>query len=256
MKGWGRMENQKVKQWAEEVVQEEIRKGDLVRSKDVLTMLPELIDTVYIDKKGMRGSIEECLTSRNPLNSLLNLFGVQLIKKEKAINKFLGSSIDVDSVAVKIDESNVKHWLTLDRAEFKGVIEKISQKLYELETQANESYDEEKRRGDELFSKYEKLAREYNELKYSAETSDKLVAERIQYILSLEGQNDSRENKQFVELLKDMSIDVYWDCNNAPMTDAAMFTEYSIDDDSMVSTKPCLVKDGAIFVKGIRFIKK
>lgn len=250
------MENQKVKQWVKEVVKEEIRKGNLVRSKDVLAMLPELIDTVCIDKRRMRSSIEKCLTSGNPFNSLLNLFGVQLIKKEKTINSLLDSGIDNSNVAVKIDDSYSKYWLTLNGAEFKGIVEKISQKLYEIETQANESYDDEKNRGDELFGKYEKLTREYNELKYSAETSEKLVAERIQYILSLGGQSASSENEQLIELLKDMSIDVYWDCNNAPMTDAAMFTEYSIDDESMVSTKPCLVKDGAVYVKGIRFIKK
>lgn len=38
------MENQKIMRFVKEVVTEKIRKGNLVKSKDVLAMLPELID--------------------------------------------------------------------------------------------------------------------------------------------------------------------------------------------------------------------
>lgn len=252
----GKMENQKVKQFVDETVKEEIRKGNLIKSKDVLLMLPELIDTVHIDKKKMRGSVEKCLSSNNPFNSLLNLFGVQLIKKERTITKLLNSGVDYSDVDVKIDDSYAKHWLTLNPGQFRAIVEKIAGKLYELETQANQSYDEEKSRGDELFGKYEKLTREYNELKYSAESNERMVAERIQYILSLGGKEASSENEQLIELLKDMNIDVYWDCNDAPLTDAAMFTEYAVDEEAMTSIKPCLVRRDAVFVKGMRFVRK
>lgn len=250
------MENQKVKQFVDETVKEEIRKGNLIKSKDVLSMLPELIDTVHIDKKKMRGSMEKCLRSDNPVNSILNLFGIQLIKKERTITKLLNSEEDYDNVTVKVDDFCAKHWLTLNPSQFRAVVEKIAGKLYELETQAKQSYDEEKRRGDELFGKYEKLTKKYNELENNTEISEKMVAERIQYILSLGGKDAAAENEQLIELLKDINIDVYWDGDKAPLPDAAMFTEYAVDNEAMVGIKPCLVRNDSVFVKGIRVVKK
>lgn len=250
------MENQKVMQFVEEVVKDEIRKGNLIKSKDVLSMLPEVIDTVHIDRKRMRLSIEQCLTTKNPINALLKLFGVQLIKKEKIINNLLNSSTDPSDVSVQIDDSYAKRWLTLSTKEFKAVVEKIAQKLYELESQANATYDDEKKRGDDLFSKYEKLSKEHNDLKYSSDANEKMIAERIQYILSLTGKEMTPNNEQLVELLKDLNIEVYWDSNDAPLTDVAMFTEYTIDNENLASTKPCLIRNGSVYVKGMRFLKK
>ena len=250
------MENQKIMQFVKEVVTEEIRKGNLVKSKDVLAMLPELIDTVHIDRKKMRGSIEQCLSTANPLNAVLKLFGVQLIRKEKTNTSLLNSSSEQNDVSVQVDDSYAKRWLTLNPKEFRSIVEKIAQKLFELETQANRAYDDEKMRADELFGKYEKLLKEYNELKYCSETNEKLIAERIQYILSLTGQDSTSDNEQLIELLKDLNIEVYWDSANAPFADAAMFTEYVIDDEALASTKPYLIRSDSVFVKGIRFIKK
>lgn len=250
------MENQKVMQFVKEVVTEEIRKGNLVKSKDVLAMLPELIDTVHIDRRKMRSSIEQCLSTANPLNAILKLFGVQLIKKEKTITRLLNSSSEENGVSIQVDDSYAKRWLTLNPKEFRAIVEKIAQKLFELETQANQAYNEEKQRGDELFEKYENLMKEHSELKYSTETNEKLIAERIQYILSLTCKDAVSDNEQLIELLKDLNIEVYWDSAEAPFTDAAMFTEYVVDDEAHAGIKPCLVRNDSVFVKGIRFIRK
>lgn len=250
------MENQEIKQFVDETVKEEIRKGNLIKSKDVLLMLPELIDTVHIDKKRMRSSMEKCLSSDNPFNSILNLFGIQLIKKERTIVRLLNSGENDDNIAVKVDDSYVKHWFTLNPGQFRAVVEKIAAKLYELETQANQSYDEERKRSNKLFGKYEKLTKEYNELKYNAETNERMVAERIQYILSQSGKDAASENEQLIELLRDLNIDVYWDSEGVPLTEAAMFTEYTVDEEAMTGIKPCLVRNDSVFVKGMRFVRK
>lgn len=249
------MENQKLMQFVEKTVKNEIRKGKLVRSKDVLAQLPALVDPICIDKTQMRNSIEDCLSNHNPLNAVLKLFGVQIIQQEKAINSLLGSGSDEGEISISFDDLYSKQWLTLNPKEFQATVERIGQMLYELESQATEAYDEEKKRGDDLFTKYEKLVREYNELKYSVDANEKMIAERVQYLLSLHGK-DAADNEQLVELLKDMDIEVYWDCSTAPFTDAAMFTEYVVEDAISVNGKPCLVRDGAVFAKGIRFLTK
>ena len=250
------MENQKVMQYVNEFITDEIRKGKLVKSKEVLTMLPDLIDTVHIDRRKMRISIEQCLCSANPLNAVLTLIGVQLIDKEKTITRLLNSSSEENSVSIQVDDSCAKRWLTLNSKEFKAIVEKVAQKLLELETQANQIYEEEKQRGDKLFGKYESLLKEYNELKSSMETNEKMIAERIQYILSDSGKDVVSDNRQLIELLKDLNIEVYWDDDGASFSDSAMFTEYVVDDEVYVGTKPCLIRNDSVFVKGVRFIKK
>lgn len=246
------MGNQKVRQAAEEAVKEEIRKGNLIKSRDVLLILPELIDTICINTKKVRSTVAKSLDS----NTLLSLFGITVVKRNKVIDSLVDSGADYEDVAIEIDDSYVKQWIALNPREFRTVMEKIAAKLYELEDQANQSYNEEKRRGDKWFDKYEKLTREYDEFKDNTDKTERLVAERIQYILSLNGKEAVSENEQLIELLKDMGISAYWDSNGAPMTEAAMFTDYAAEDEAMAGMRPCLVKGDSVYVKGIRLIKK
>ena len=88
------------------------------------------------------------------------------------------------------------------------------------------------------------------------ETNEKMIAERIQYILSDSGKDVVSDNRQLIELLKDLNIEVYWDDDGASFSDSAMFTEYVVDDEVYVGTKPCLIRNDSVFVKGVRFIKK
>lgn len=124
------MENQKVMQFVEDIVKEEIRKGNVVKNRDVLSMLPEVIDALHINKKEIRSSIEQCPGSL--LKNALNVIGIQVIKKDTVL---------------EMAESHAERWITLNPREFKAIVQRISQKLYELESQANQKYDEEKKAG-------------------------------------------------------------------------------------------------------------
>ena len=250
------MKKTSVMELTRKVVTDEIRKGKLVKSKDVLTMLPSLIDAVHVDETKLRGSIEQCLVNSSPLNSLLNLFGVQLINKETILSQLSDSAEKQNSVSVRLDNSYAERWFALDSAKFQAIVEEIAERLFELETQANQSYDEEKSRGDALFDKYENLLKEHNTLKYSAEANEKMVAERIQYILSVSGPDAVSDNEQLIELLKDLNIEVYWSSAEAPFTDTAMFTEYYVQDADLATVKPCLVRSNLVYVKGMRFVQK
>jgi len=248
------MENQELKQTVEQAVKEEIRKCHILRNKDVLLMLPDLIDALRIDREKLRSQIKRCFLShsKDRYKAALTLFGVQ-IDEEKALNRFPKPGSN-NNVKISIDDSYAKRWLTTNSDRLQVVVENIAHMLYELECREIQAYDEEKKRGDELFDKNEKLAREYNDLKYNTETKDRMIAERIQSMLVLDGQGGAADNEQLIELLKDMNIDVHWNCNDLPLTDAAMFNEYIVDDETMKGTKPCLVRDGAVYVKGIRFV--
>lgn len=249
------MKNQSLKYTVQEAVREEVRKGYLTKTKDILEMFPDVIDTVQIDKQEMRMSVERCLSTSNPINAILNLFGMQIIQKEKTIDNLLSSGT-TDRAVVRTDESCHTSWLALNDTKFQTVLGQVAQKLLDLENQTQRDRDAERARGDDLFDKYGKLAKEHDALKATMESNERMVAERIQYMLFVSGKEDTDHNDQLIEMLKDLEIEVHWDCTEAPFADAAMFTDLSVDDETAVGTKPCLVRNGTVYIKGLRLIKK
>lgn len=248
------MKNQSMKPVMQEAVREELRKGNLIKTKDILEMLPDVIDTVQIDKTEMRATFEECLSTGNPINAILKLFGLQLIKKEKAIDSLLNSGY-AEVVSVADAEDRSPSWLTVNAAAFQAVMESMARKLADLENQARDEHDAAQARGDNLFDKHEKLTKAHNALKAQMETNEKMIAERIQYMLFVNGRADTDTNRQLMQMLEDLEIQAYWDCADAPFRDAAMFTDLHVDDASTVGTKPCLIRNGAVYVKGLRLIQ-
>lgn len=246
------MENQNFKKSVEEVIKEEIRKGKLIKSKDILELLPEVTDTVQIDCKKMRRSIEQCLSAKNPVNSFLNLFGVQLVNMDKGFNNLLNP--EHRDVSIKIDNSRVRQWLMINSERFKSVVEKISYELYNLETEANEKFSMEKEDRERLFFENKSLKDECNGLKSYIADKEEQVARRIQKFLSVSGKEAVSQNEELIELLSDLDIEVHWDCSNTSLTDAAMFNEFTTDIKSKLNEMmPCLIRNGSVYLKGVRY---
>ena len=244
------MKELKVKEYANELIRNEIRKGKLYKGKDILEILPELLATVEVDKKKLKKDVEKCLDSKNPLNAILSLFGIQIIQKEKALKVLMRENVD------DLEEEQVvyaKNWLAINPEEMEHVVAKIAEKLHEMEQESSLNVEEEKNRGDVLFKKHEKLKMDYTQLKNDKEITEKMVSEKVQYMLSVSGQTAIGENEPLIELLRDMDIEVYWDSKDTEFADAAMFTEYKVDGTAF-HTKPCLIRNGEIYIKGTRFV--
>lgn len=229
-----------------EIVKDEIRKGNVSEGKDVLLILPELLETVELNQKLLKAGMEKCMDSRNPFNGILKMFGLQIINKDEAMN----------SLVIDINDEHAKKWISADEGEVKQVVEKISARLYEMESEAAEKYNAARQRGDELFDKCNRLEKEYSALRAKRDIEEKMIAERIQQMLAEKGKEAIQENDPLVELLKDINIEVYWDALEIGLSDAEMFTEYKVDADveSPYLTKPCLVRDGKVFEKGVRLV--
>lgn len=249
------MKNHKTTQMAQDAVKTEIRKGKLAKGNDVLNMLPDIVDSVHIDYDELRNSIENCLYSKNPLNSLLNLFGIQFILKEKTINDLVKSSSDFNGAFSKTEASHSNSWLTLDEEKVKNVVENLACELQSIENEAAVAYENEKKRSDDLFSKNETLRKENNKLSQTLDRTERMVSERVQYILSVNGEN-SKDNEQLTELLKDMNIDVHWSSAETSFDDEEMFTQFRINNLPKVNLKPCLTRNGSVYIKGTRIIKE
>lgn len=250
------MKKQQILQLAEEIVQEEIRKGSLIKYKNVLSVVPSTLNATIIDSNKIHKVIENSLTSNNIFNRFFNMFGVQVINKEKTINRLVDSVSNTTDDTVENSEDSSGRLLALNSEEYAKSIACVAQQLAELEDKTTASCDAEKKRGNDLFFKHENLLNEHKELKQSVEANNQLIAQRVQYILSLKEKDSAMINEQLIELLKDINIEVYWDSEDTHLTDAAMFSEYTTTDDALTGTKPCLVNNGTVYLKGVRFIKK
>lgn len=248
------MKNQSLKPVMQEMVREELRKGSLIKTKDILEMLPEVVDAVQINKAEMRAAFEGCLATGNPINAIFKLFGLQLIKKEKTIDSLVNSGY-AEVVSVEEAEDVLPSWMMVSASEFQTVMESVAQKLAELENRTQQELDAAQARGDSLFDKHEKLTKVHNTLKAQMDANEKLIAERIQYMLFVNGAAESDTNKQLIEMLDDLGIEVYWDSTDAPFAAAAMFAELRVDDASAIGTKPCLARNGEVYIKGLRLVQ-
>ena len=248
------MKNQSLKPVMQEMVREELRKGNLIKTKDILEMLPDVIDTVQLDKTEMRDAFEDCLATSNPINAILKLFGLQIIKKEKTIDSLVNSGYAED-ISIQEEGDEPSTWVVVDPTAFQAFMESMSQKLAELENRTREELEVAQARGDSLFDKHEKLTKVHNTLKAQMDANEKLIAERIQYMLFVNGAAESDTNKQLIEMLDDLGIEVYWDSTDAPFAAAAMFAELRVDDASAIGTKPCLARNGEVYIKGLRLVQ-
>ena len=97
--------------------------------------------------------------------------------------------------------------------------------------------------------------KEHEALKGQMEANERMIAERIQYMLFVNGAGDTDANKQLSEMLENLQIEVYWDSTDAPFAAAAMFAELHVDDASAIGTKPCLARNGEVYIKGLRLVQ-
>ncbi|MBQ9116960.1 MAG: hypothetical protein IJY04_08040 [Clostridia bacterium] len=248
------MKIRKIQQSADDIVCGEISSGGMMKGNAILKLLPELLATVYVDRETMREALERCLSTQNPINAILKLFGLQIIRREKTFALILETEQKNGCGPVSDKDFGVD-WLRVDGEALGEKIEVISEILREQEKAARQVSEEEKNARVTLLEKLYRIEKKYNELKHDSDIKDLLIAQRVHYLLSLFGRDNGAYTEQLVELLKELDIEVYWECDGAPFTDAAMFAVYNTDDEGMLGVKPCLVKDGAVYVKGIRVEK-
>lgn len=255
------MDKSRIKNELDELVTAELRKGTIIESISVMETLPAIFDAVYIDKQGMKRDVEKSLESKNPFNAFLNLFGIQVIKKSKTIddlvNNGAGEPAEEDGYTVDVDSARTDRWIAADPkilqerfAAFADAVRNAEQKMVRIA-------GEQKGRGDKLYDKLDSLEEKYSQLSASSSSRERMIAEQLQYMLA-----SDRDNEQLTELLKCLEIKACWDAESEELTDAAMFSEFKLDaqmmEDPSVDTnlKPCLLKNGEVFIKGVRFVEE
>lgn len=245
------MDNQQISTKVLEILREEKRGGQIFRTADILDVIPEVISSIRLDRQQLYDRIDEALHSGlRPLNAILGLFGLCAVRQDEALLLIQSDAED--------GPKNLDTLLKLDESALAAAIHRLAVLLTELEARTAQTEDEQVNQINALIGQLEqedqKIARLQTESRYRLGAA----ADRVQYMLSLLGPEDRESplSSQLYELLADLSITAYWTAEGAPATETAMFTTLRLDQVNGRKMKPCLMHNGEILAKGVRFMEE
>lgn len=251
------MKKQEIRQKAAEVVRDAVRDSNLVRTAELLNQVPEMLECIELD----RGHILQCVNaelrrrSSNPFNALLGVFGLRIVSTTSTM-RHVADRLDmaepqrVQVMSGEADEALVR----LNAERLQQSLNGMIASLAKLEKEQNQRDAEGRDRDSLLHSELDKSTREAEQLRVDLTGQRKMVADRLQYMLSLCADDpESPVAQQVAELLEDMDIQVYREGQEAPFAEDAMFTVLTVGPGERRRGKPCLVYGGQILCKGLKF---
>lgn len=244
------MDRQEMNQMVLDILREEKRANGVIATAEALDQVAAVLDTVVVDRKYMKNCIKHALhsVSGNPLNAILGLVGLQMIRKDADIKIFESDD----------SRSELGSMLKLNEKALHTTISKIASDLAAYEREVKEDSTNKVDKINDLIDKMDKQEQVISQLKIDKKAQMQAVADRMQYMLCVLGPNksDSALEEQVYELMEDLDIKVYWDAKDAPLSDAVMFTELKTADVEKHKMKPCLICKGEVVAKGVKFYKE
>lgn len=245
------MDQKQMNTKAWDILREEKRGGQIVRTADILDTIPEVISAVKVDQEYLCSRIDEAFHSgHRPLNAILGLFGLCAVRQDEALRLIRADSGD--------GQGNLDDLLKLDERVLSAAVHRMARALAGVEAQTAQTEDEQVEKINALIGRLEAEERRTARLQSESQLRLNAAADRIQYMLSLLGPEDRESpiSSQLYELLTDLSITAYWTAEGAPATDVAMFTTLRLDQVNGRKMKPCLIYNGEILAKGVRFMEE
>jgi len=231
-------------------LREEKHSNGVIATAEVLDQVASILDTVEVDRKYMKNCIRQALgsVSSNPLNAILGLIGLQMIRKDADIKIFESDD----------SRSELKSMLKLNEEALRSTVSKIASDLAAYERKIKEDSTNKVNKINDLITRMDKQEQVISQLKTDKKAQLHAVADRMQYMLCVLGPNksDSALEEQVYELMEDLNIEVYWDAKEAPLSDTVMFTELKTAEIEKHKMKPCLICKGEVIAKGVKFCKE
>jgi len=244
------MNRQEMNQIALNILREEKHSNGVIATAEVLDQVASILDTVEVDRKYMKNCIRQALgsVSSNPLNAILGLIGLQMIRKDADIKIFESDD----------SRSELKSMLKLNEEALRSTVSKIASDLAAYERKIKEDSTNKVNKINDLITRMDKQEQVISQLKTDKKAQLQAVADRMQYMLCVLGPNksDSALEEQVYELMEDLNIEVYWDAKEAPLSDTVMFTELKTAEIEKHKMKPCLICKGEVIAKGVKFCKE
>lgn len=222
---------------------------ELQTTVSVLYNAAAIADCVEIDKEAVKQAITQELNkkTKNPFNALLGIFGLRVVNA-KDPGKTFGFIAEDEYGAANLFDS--KSLLKLN-GNFDVICEKIADSLSLMEKSVSSNSEE----LGKVFRQLDKKNCELDQMKTDYNAQRQEILERTQYILSITGENAEKDSvaEQVVELLADIGVTVHWSEEGTELSESVMFNHMNVRTLEGRKVKPCLVADGEVVLKGLKF---
>lgn len=244
------MNRQEMNQKALDIMREEKRTQGVISTAGILDRTAAILTAVEVDRKHIRACVSKALNSAtgNPLNTILGLIGLRVIRKDADIKIFEreDTNNELDSI-LKIDEKALR-----------PIASQIASDLAAYEKEVDEDRTNKINKLNDMAAKIDEQGQNIRQLKADAKSQLQAVADRIQYMLCILGPDESDNilAEQLRELMTDLEIEAFWTAEGAPFSEAAMFVEVKTAEAEKHKSKPCLVRKGEVLAKGLRVCRE
>ena len=241
-----------LKQAAENIVRQSMREKGVTQRFDMAEGIAKLLEGVTVDRKNLQSCIDQILqgNNNNPLNALLNLFGFNLVSRNGA-QKELDQMLSDATIEAKGSDS-LPSFFQLDEKATRDAADQISQFLSGLQTQWTEEQQTLINRMNLMQAEIDSMRQQQEQTQAQAERQRVLIAEQVQYMLSVQGK-DGGMTAHLTELLEDLELTVCWDAGDGAFPEAAMFSTLKCESPASRKMKPCITTDSKVLVKGLKF---
>lgn len=224
-----------------------LRKGYPLRSTLTFDVASDIIDSVVIDQDALKKTVLKHLVdkTKNPLNDILGLLGFRIISNRKLDGE--------EEDALESVDFNLDAYFDIDGQKLDEVLERAAKAQLKQE----ETNEAEKAA---LLKRFDKLQAEYLEYQEkSRETLDEYqareaaIANHVQYMMAMRrlAEGASADFEDCLTLLSDMEMEAVWPDAAPEEERPAMFTVLKTSITGGVGIKPCIMKDGRLFLKGV-----
>lgn len=233
---------------AKEIVGDALREGKVGRSAEILEMLPEILDSVEIDKRQILKCYEKDLKKKP------GLFGVKFVNPNDAV-RGLGAEIHAQDNVPYTKEQGA--FLRLNKDMLRGYVHKMTDKLSSYEESETTNFQDQVQTQNEAIRELDKVSNNFNQLNAEYNNLISVVVQRSQYMLCVAGRENISDNlfaKQIIELLEDFDMKAVWSTENTDFSETQLFTVNKCDDISSRKNAPAIVQNNKVIAKGTKYI--
>lgn len=229
-----------------ELVGDEIRKGTVIRNLDAMRLIPSLLEAVHVSRESMKTEMNQRLDgvrADDRADAVLDAIGFRMKKEERKVWR-------VVSVKDRTQE-RLDRFLAVDEDAFRKSLEQIFDCLSRTEERETEYRKSMEERVLKMSEQKEESTGSYAECRDELAFLRRAAAEQIQYMLMQAGQEnaDSETVKGLYDLLEVLDIEAVWEAED----ENGMFTVLKQGQTGVCRNKPCMMHEGEILVKGLRF---
>lgn len=245
------MNREKINLQVQDIVREEQRAKGIADITGVLELIGTVVNAVKVDSHYMKACIQRIVRSdqqsKNPLNPILSIFGLKLIRSRESEGLEVAES--------KKFKNELDSMLKLDERLFQSTVSEIVSSLADYEKKNEEERTAQISKINELIDRTEQQEQQIGQLKADAKAQLQTTAAWIQSVLGTFGPEGGEDilYERICELMEFFDIEVFWDAQQGPLSEAVMFKEMKVGDISKYKVKPCLICEGEVLAQGVRF---